>query len=135
MYYLNVNGVIKVYATQEDYQKAAAAQAAVSYPEFPLITLSDEHARSLYMQAIGAGGDYSCPELDNLTELGVYRLNANVLQVPVEGQETLTDVYVRTILTMFMTDGLIMQTFRVGAYTFERGKTPTGEWGNWSAIG
>jgi hypothetical protein len=87
------------------------------------------------MQAAGAGGDYSCPELDNLTELGVYRLNADVLQVPVEGQETLADIYIRTILTMYQYDGLTIQTFRVGAYTFERSKTPSTGWSNWSAIG
>lgn len=133
---MNVNGVIKVYDTQEEYQKAAAAQAAVSYPAFPMITLTDEHARSLYMQAIGAGGDYSCPELDNLTELGVYRLNANVLQVPVSGAEELVDVYMRTTLNVYIAGGYLWQTFRSGAYTFERTMiVGSGEWGNWSAIG
>ena len=69
MYYLNINGVIKAYATQEEYQKAAAAQAAVSYPEFPLIQLSDETITHILQRD---GGE--CVELDGLRTPALYRV-------------------------------------------------------------
>jgi len=118
MYYLNVNGVIKAYATQEDYQKAAAAQAAVSYPEFPLIQLSDETITHILQRD---GGE--CVELDGLRTPALYRVSA----------ETPLGTGVSMLSVELQPSGEVKQTMYNCDFCITRA-TADGVWQGWGII-
>lgn len=119
MYYLNINGVIKAYATQEEYQKAAAAQAAVSYPEFPLIQLSDETITHMLQRD---GGE--CVELDGLRTPALYRVAGETpLGTSIEGFFSITTE-----------NNIIYQQIHAAILYIQRRDDGNGGWKPWGAL-
>lgn len=117
MFYLNVGGQIKAFASYEEYQKAAIAQAAISYPDFPLITLSEESA----MHVLQRDGE-PCPEIDGLTEPALYRI---LVSSPLGNSIGLLEVSIQS--------GKVIQVFHTADTYINRGQVD-GAWEPWGIV-
>lgn len=78
MYYLNENGIIRTFASEDEYKAAVEIGQATSYPAYPLIKLSDETFMRIMFQALDGDNPSPLPELDNIKAPFISRIEGHI---------------------------------------------------------